>query len=160
MTYTIRKFKAKDAQKISNIIRRNFMEVNIFDYAYDDMKKLCEVYDENKVFALSKNANMYVVLDGKEIVGTGSIASFWGSCEESILLTIFVLPKHHKKGIGRLIMETLENDELFLRSKRIEIPASITAHKFYEKFGYKFKNGLKVLDDEGHYRMEKFRDIK
>lgn len=49
-----------------------------------------------------------------------------------------------------------EQDELFLRADRIEIPASITAVDFYKKKGYDYKNNVKELDEEGHYRLEKF----
>ena len=42
-------------------------------------------------------------------------------------------------------------------AERIEIPASITAVEFYRKKRYEYKNGLKELDDEQHYRLEKFR---
>lgn len=44
---------------------------------------------------------------------------------------------------------------MFLRADRIEIPASITAVEFYRK-GYEYKNGINELDEEGHYRLEKF----
>lgn len=50
----------------------------------------------------------------------------------------------------------MENDEYFLRAKRIEFPASITACDFYRKLGYSYKNGIRELDGEGHYRLEKF----
>ena len=49
-----------------------------------------------------------------------------------------------------------EQDELFLRADRIEIPASITAVDFKKKQGYNYKNNVKELDEEGHYRLEKF----
>ena len=52
----------------------------------------------------------------------------------------------------------MENDEYFLRSKRIEIPASITAVEFYRKFGYDYKNGVTEPDDEQLVRLEKFRN--
>ena len=78
--------------------------------------------------------------------------------KESILLTIFVLPEFHGKGIGRKIINTLEQDEFFVRATRIEIPASITATEFYRKFGYDYKNGVKELDEEYHYRLEKFKE--
>ena len=45
----------------------------------------------------------------------------------------------------------------FLRAKRVEIPSSITGCEFYRKMGYDFKNGIKELDDEKHFRLEKFR---
>ena len=39
-----------------------------------------------------------------------------------------------RRKIGRKIIETLEKDEYFLRAKRIEVPASITAVPFYKKW--------------------------
>ena len=40
--------------------------------------------------------------------------------EENIYYKV-VLPELHKKGIGRMIIETLERDEYFLRVRRIEL---------------------------------------
>lgn len=73
-------------------------------------------------------------------------------------MSIFVLPEFHGKGIGRKIINTLETDEFYVRASRIEIPASITATEFYRKFGYDYKNGVKELDNEHHYRLEKFKE--
>ena len=61
-------------------------------------------------------------------------------------------------GIGRKMMETLEQDEYALRAKRIEIPASITGLSFFRKLGYEFKNGNDQMDEEMLYRLEKFRE--
>lgn len=153
----IRRFEEKDAQEISAVVTRNFLEVNSKDYGKEAMEALAKVYDANKIREIASYAHMYVVCDEAKIIGTGSISSFWGSLTESILLTIFVLPEWHGQGIGRKIIETLEGDELFLRANRIEIPASITGCGFYEKMGYKYKDNQKQLDEEGDYRMEKFR---
>jgi len=93
----------------------------------------------------------------KLLVGCDAIAGYWGSTTESILLTIFVLPEYQCKGIGTQIIHTLEQDEYFLRAKRIEIPPSITAVDFYRKMEYDYKNDIAELDDEQVYRLEKFR---
>ena len=73
------------------------------------------------------------------------------------LFNIFVLPEYQGKGVGRKIIEALEKDEYFLRAKRVEIPASITACEFYKKMGYTYKNGIDVVDEEQLFRLEKFR---
>ena len=99
---------------------------------------------------------MYVAVSGDKIVGTGSIAPYWGSEKESILLTIYVLPEMIGQGIGTAIINALEQDEYFLRANRIEIPSSITAVKFYQKMGYAPKNGIEP-DKEGIVPMEKFK---
>lgn len=100
---------------------------------------------------------MYVACDELRIVGCGTIAEYWGSQTESILLTVFVLPEYQGKGIGKQIIKTLEQDEYFLRAKRIEVPASITAVEFYRKMGYEYKNGIAEIDEKQVCRLEKFR---
>lgn len=155
---SVRRFRKEDAAEVRNLVVRNFLEINSKDYGISAMEKLAKIYDVDKVLNIAGYAHMYVFeWDGK-IVGTGSISSFWGSETESILLTIFVLPEFHGKGIGRKIINTLEQDEFYVRASRIEIPASITAAEFYRKFGYDYKNGVKELDDEHHYRLEKFKE--
>ena len=101
--------------------------------------------------------HFYVICDNDIIIGCGAIGPYWGKEDESSLFNIFVLPEYQGKGVGRKIIETLEQDEFFLRAKRIEIPASITACDFYRKLGYTYKNGIDVVDEEHLFRLEKFR---
>lgn len=157
---TVRRYQEQDAETIVSLIRRNFLEVNVKDYGEKAMKTLAAHHDVNWFKGVASYANVYVFCINDEIVGVGSISSFWGSLTESILLTIFVLPELHGKGIGKFIIQNLEQDELFLRANRIEIPVSITAIEFYKKQGYDYKNGVKKLDDEGHYRLEKFKALQ
>lgn len=157
---TVRPYQENDAEEIVKLIVRNFKEVNSKDYGEKAMEKLAESHDVNWFKRLAGSANVYVFINEGKIVGVGSISSFWGSSTESILLTIFVLPELHNQGIGSFIIDTLESDELFLRADRIEILASITAVEFYRKKGYEYKKGIKELDNEHHYRLEKFRNKK
>ncbi len=153
----IRRFENKDAKDVSNIICRNFLEVNIKDYSEEKMKKLSEEFTEDKILARSEISHMYVATVRNEVVGCGAISSYFGKEDESILLNIFVKPEFQGKGVGKKIVEALEKDEFFLRARRIEIPSSITACEFYKKLGYSHKYNLKELDKEGYYRLEKFR---
>lgn len=93
-------------------------------------------------------------IDGK-IVGCGAIGPFWGSETESSLFTIYVDPEMQGKGIGKKIIEVLENDEWAKRAKRIQIPAAIPAIPFYKKCGYEHRNGKMTFED-GHFELEKF----
>lgn len=156
---TVREYSDGDAEEIVDLICRNFREVNVKDYGVEAMEELVKHHDVNWFKNIAGYANVYVFCIGKKIVGVGSIASFWGSLTESILLTVFVLPELHGKGIGSFIIEILESDELFLRADRVEIPSSVTAVDFYRKKGYEYKDKVKELDEEGHYRLEKFRSV-
>ena len=154
-----RRITEADAEEVSKLVVRNFLEINSKDYGLEPMKQLAGTYNADKILQTAGYAHMYVFEWKESIIGVGAISSFWGSETESILLTIFVQPELHGKGIGRQIIRTLENDELFTRANRIEIPASITATEFYRKCGYDYKNGIKELDEEWHYRLEKFKEV-
>jgi len=154
-----RRFKEQDAKEVSEMVRRTLRETNSKDYSEAYIENEVAKIDENFFIERSKWTNCYVFTEERteRIIGVGSIGSYWGSDTESSLFTIFVSPDHQGKGIGKQIMEKLESDEYFLRAKRIEIPASITALSFYQKLGYDFKNGVDQVDEEGLYRLEKFR---
>ncbi|WP_298839641.1 GNAT family N-acetyltransferase [Clostridium sp.] len=100
----IRRFDNNDATIVSKMICRNFLEVNIMDYSKEEMKRLSEVYNADKVIMVAGYSHMYVFCLDKKIIGCGAISSFWGKEDESILLTIFVLPELHGKGVGRTII--------------------------------------------------------
>lgn len=153
----IRKFEENDAKEVADLIATTMRITNIKDYSLE--------YIENDIKALTPEylvermswTNGYVYCDNNKIVGCGFIGSYWGKEDESSLYTIFVLPDFQGKGIGRKIVETLEKDDYFLRAKRVEIPASITACPFYIKMGYNYKNGISEPDNEQLIRLEKFR---
>jgi GNAT superfamily N-acetyltransferase len=100
------------------------------------------------------------VSDTGIIVGTGSIAPYWGRETESILLTIYVLPERIGNGIGTAIVKALEADEFSQRARRIEIPSSKTAVNFYRKMGYAPKNDNEEPDEEGIVRLEKYHHLE
>lgn len=158
-TVIAKPYQDGDAEEIVHLIIRNFKEINVKNYGEKAIEALVATHDVEWFRGIAEYANVYVFWNEGKIVGVGSISSFWGSPTESILLTIFVLPEFQKQGIGSYIIDTLESDTLFLKAKRVEIPASITAVEFYRKKGYDYKNGNKELDDEQHYRLEKFRKI-
>jgi|GEM_PF-984026 len=103
----------------------------------------------------AKDAHFYAACDREKIIGCGGITGYWGSTTESYLLSIFVLPKYQGRGIGRRIVETLENDEYFSRAWRTEVGSSVTAVNFYRKLGYEFKNGITEPDEFHVVRLEK-----
>ena len=153
----IRLFQQGDAIEVAQLVAKTLKASNSKDYSTEYIDDNIASHSAEVLIERAKEGHMYVVCDKERIVGCGAIAGYWGSTTESILLTIFVLPEYQGNGIGSQIIHTLEQDEYFLRAKRIEIPASITAVEFYRKMGYNYKNGIAELDDEQVYRLEKFR---
>ena len=153
----IRKFKNEDSVELSEVIAETLRTTNSKDYSPEFIEKEILFFTPKKLIERATWVHFYVVCEDEKIIGCGGIGAYWGKEDESSLFTIFVLPEYQGKGIGRKIIETLEQDEYFLRAKRIEIPASITAVGFYKKMGYSYKNGIDTVDDEQLYRLEKFR---
>lgn len=155
----IRRFKTEDAQELSEVIACTMRECNVKDYG-EELIELCIAgKTPEKLIECSNWMHIYVLCDGDRIVGTGSIGPYWGSTTESSLFTIFVLPEYQGRGLGRLIVETLEQDEYFLCAERVEIPASLTAVNFYKRMGYDYKNGSSEPDEDHNIKMEKFRKV-
>lgn len=152
----MRMFREEDAAEVERVIATTLKISNSRDYSKECIEANILSHSAAILIERAKQGHMYLACDGLRIVGCGTIAGYFGSQSESILLTIFVLPEYQGKGIGRQIVETLEQDEYFLRAKRIEVPASITGVEFYRKLGYDYKNGIAELDGEV-YRLEKFR---
>lgn len=155
----IRRFRPEDAEETARLVQTTLRISNSKDYPPEYIEYNIQSHSAEVLIQRACEGHMYVVCDGARIVGCGTIAPYWGSETESILLTIFVLPEYQGRGVGRLIIETLEQDEYFLRADRIEIPASITGVEFYKKMGYGYKNGAAELEDGVMYRMEKFRKV-
>ena len=153
----IRRFKSEDAAETAALVRKTISISNINDYPKELMDELTASFTSESVIQRSSWTHFYVAEDNGSIIGCGAIGPYWGSVTESSLFTIFVLPEYQRRGIGRQIIDALEADEFFLRAKRVEVPASVTAVRFYQKMGYTFKNGIAEPDDEHVVRMEKLR---
>lgn len=153
----VRRFEKTDAEEVSALIVTTLRTTNIKDYSTEYIENEVNVLQPNNILERASWMHFYVVCDDEKIVGCGAIGPYWGKENESSLFTIFVLPEYQGKGIGRTIIETLEQDEYFLRADRVEIPASITGTPFYRKMGYDYKNGITTPDEEGLLRLEKHR---
>lgn len=155
--FAVRAYQKKDAAEVAAIVRKTLVISNVPDYTLESMEDFASIHTPEYIESRSQWMHFYVVCDGEKVVGCGAIGPHEDSTEESEFYTIFVLPEYQGKGLGRLILEALEEDEYFLRAKRIIIASSITARDFYFKFGYTYAPGGEVLDEEDLYTLEKIR---
>ena len=145
----IRRFQEADAESVSTFLAVTLRTTNNKDYPSEYIENVIKRHQPQNILERASWTHFYVACDNEKIVGCGAIGPYWGKTDESSLFTIFVLPEYQGAGIGRKIIQTLEQDEYFLRAKRVEIPASITATPFYRKMGYDYKNGISEPDSEG-----------
>ena len=153
----IRRFCEADTEQVSAMIIQTLKTSNSKDYSAETISALEKKMQPSGVLERASWTHFYVAEEGGDIIGCGAIGPYWGSETESSLFNIFVLPEYQGKGVGRKIIETLEQDGFFLRAERVEVPASITGVGFYRKLGYEYKNGIDRPDEERLYRLEKNR---
>lgn len=60
-----RRFEEEDADEVSKLIVRNFLEVNSKDYGIAAMEKLAKIYDSGKVLNISQYAHLIYKTDLK-----------------------------------------------------------------------------------------------
>ncbi|MBQ8953087.1 MAG: GNAT family N-acetyltransferase [Clostridia bacterium] len=154
----IRRFQPGDGAPVSDMIAETLRVTNSADYSQREIDELIAHMTAEDIEKRAGWTHFYVALAGGAVAGCGAIGPYWGKLDESSFFTIFVRPACQGRGVGRRIVETLERDEYFLRARRVEIPASITAVNFYRKLGYDYKNGVAEIDEERLYRLEKIRE--
>ncbi|MBL7148144.1 MAG: GNAT family N-acetyltransferase [Nanoarchaeota archaeon] len=126
----VRKFRKEDARKLYFLIRKNLLEVNIKDYPKKIIQNLVEEHKPKKLIKQSRKRDMYVLTHNNLVLGTASI-------ENDGIFTVFVHLEYHGKGIGKRVMNYVENIMRKRAIKKVKVPSSITALGFYKKFGYR-----------------------
>jgi N-acetylglutamate synthase-like GNAT family acetyltransferase len=154
----IEEYQEKDIGEISDMIIRNIMEVDIKDYGKEEAKKLInKYYTKDKLKEeFKERTKVYVAKQNGTIVGTAGIDKSWYNDDgEYWILSVFVKPENHKKGIGTKLIKKVEEYAKEINAKKLIVPATITGCEFYRKNGYKYVNDRKELNKENMYMMEK-----
>lgn len=134
----VRKFKKEDARKVSNLIRKCLSEVNSKNYSKKVIEFMCNHFTPTKLIQNSKERNVFVAVENKKILGTASLT-------DDVILTVFVNPNFHGKGIGSKLMDTVEDLAKKNGYKTVKLPSSLTSFEFYKRRGYK---KVKMLHSE------------
>lgn len=148
-------YRVSYAPKLSQIIIRNLLEINIRDYSRKEMEHTAESFGIPQVMEMAAWRKIFVALEEREPVGILTVVPSWGYREGYYhFLTIFVQPEFHGRGIGRRLIEAGEEYVRQRGGRKITIPSSLTAHGFYHKMGYSYAQS--APNQEGHYVMEKY----
>jgi N-acetylglutamate synthase-like GNAT family acetyltransferase len=126
----IRKFKNEDARKVSNLIRKCLVEVNSKDYPKNIMDGMVKHFTPSQIIKNSEERNVFVAVEDDKVLGTASI-------KDDVILTVFVNPNIHGKGIGSKLMNKVEELAKKKGYKTVKLPSSLTSYEFYKKRGYK-----------------------
>lgn len=68
---------------------------------------------------------------------------------------MFVKIQNHRQGIGRKLIESIENIAISIGCEELMIPASVYACEFYRKFGFDYLDGKKIQNEDKEYILIK-----
>lgn len=126
----IRKFKNKDAKHVADLIRRNDLEVTSLYYPKGVIELWVDELSPQYILKICKEKICSVAFDGKKVVG---FSSFKGN----EIKKLFVNPDYHKKGIGRMLINKIEDFAKAKKIKKLKLDSNLYAEKFYKHVGFK-----------------------
>lgn len=152
-------YKDEYAKDLSKIILSNMYKINIKEHGKEVIDKISRHFTEDEIKRNFPNRVKCLVAlkDNKIVVGTASIDKYRGdkTGTKYILLTVFVKMEEHHQGIGRKLIENIEEIALNMGCKQLVIPASVYACEFYRKFGFDYLDGKKVQNEDKEYILVK-----
>lgn len=155
----IKEFKEIYAKEVSEIIQNNLYKINIKDHGKEVIDKLSKHFTEEQIKKNFPNRRKcFVAIDGNDVVGTASIDKFRGDESEKkfIILTVFVKIEKQHQGIGKSLIEKIEQYAKNINAEELVILASIYGVEFYRKLGYDYLYGRKELNEDREYTLVKY----
>ncbi len=125
----IRRFRKEEAIEASDIIKRGF-QLNSPYYTEESIQEQIEGNSPKKLIEKSKKAHYFVATENEEILGIGGY-------DNEKVHTLFVDPKHHRKGIGKGILERALSEAKRDGIRTLDTWSTFHAEQFYAAFGFK-----------------------
>ena len=151
-------YKDEYAKELSEIILSNMYQINIKDHGKDVIDKISKHFSEDGIKKNFPNrTRCLIALKDNEVVGTASIDKYKGdeTGKKYIVLTVFVKIQNHNQGIGKKLIEKIEQIAINIGCKELMILASVYACEFYRKFGFDYLDGKKVQNEDKEYILVK-----
>jgi GNAT superfamily N-acetyltransferase len=153
MKIRIRKYHKGDLAICAKLTRETYKECCFFDGPPEASKAYIDMYDIDKNFDFTREMMetskiFFVALIDDEIVGL-----IRGGKER--VRGLYVNSRHHRKGIGKRLLEKFEEVAYEEGSREIKIRASLYAVPFYQKQGYKKTTGIRLMEEVKIQPMKK-----
>jgi GNAT superfamily N-acetyltransferase len=154
---TVVELNKKDINELYNFIV-DTIQISYYGYYPEEaINHFIEYSNKSDILDDAKQNYVIVVKNENKIIATGTLSYTY-------IKRVFVSPDFQGKGLGKLIMQDLEEKAKANNLKLVELHSSLFAKKFYDSLNYKmFKIGnVKVDNSERLYyqRMAKRLDEK
>ncbi len=142
---TIRSYTDSDAESVGILIADTYSQYNLDFASPRELPKLLGPFAQARstepahrkaIIRVLKAAMLFVAEEDNEIVGV-----LRGRKER--LQSLFVRGTHHRRGIGRKLVEHFEAECLRQGSNKVVLAATLFAVPFYTAMGYKKSTGVR-----------------
>ncbi len=148
----IRPFIDGDVEALQKLIYNTINESYKGFYGPHSIRYFKEYHSRSKILADAGEGYTVVVELNERIVGTGTV------CGTNVR-RVFISPSFQGRGLGRMVMEALENSALSHGLYNLDLHASLPSQAFYQHLGYRISEDafIQVSDDErlDYFYMEK-----
>lgn len=129
----IRPPKAREARKVSRVIRRSIVELCAEDHG-NDMHRIADWLASKSPQQVGRwmasRDQIWSVAGREEIEGAGAVR------RDGRLMLLFVEPSARFSGVSRALLDQLELDAFQAGATRITLETTRTARRFYLSAGY------------------------
>lgn len=141
MSLIIEKFHKADIDELYNFIVATIKESYFGYYPEEAIGHFIEYSNKEDILEDARDNHIIVIKDAGKIVATGTL-------RYTHIKRVFVSPNYQGKGLGKLIMQNLENKARENNLKLVELHSSLFAKQFYDSLNYKmFKMGNVKVDN-------------
>jgi GNAT superfamily N-acetyltransferase len=155
--FRIRRYRESDADAVGRVIADTYGEYNLSNMAPDTRASMLgpfaftrsEIPEHQREIAAAISApSVWVAEQGNEIVGAlrGGRGARRG---RTVLSSLFVARRHHRRGIGRGLVERFERECSAKGVEILKLAATLYAVPFYLSVGYKKTTGVRSTKSFG-----------
>jgi putative acetyltransferase len=128
----IRPIRERDLTQVSALIQNTLLVSNLADYDLEIIGNLQNAFSPQQLRALAGKRRIYVYEVEGAVLGTIGL-------EGSRVYNFFVAPDKQGSGVGRELLDYVENQARIAGQRLLMVDSSLTAVSFYKARGYQAK---------------------
>ncbi len=148
----IRRFKQADLPAVKELIDNTIDICYSDDYPEEAIEYFKEYHCDKNILKSAAKGCTIILEKNNRVIGTGTIIG-------DHILRVFVNPKFQKQGLGKLIMNKLEDKAISSGANKVKLDASLPSKTFYDTLGYKTREKTYVKLENNkklhHYKMDR-----
>ncbi|MBM83125.1 MAG: GNAT family N-acetyltransferase [Planctomycetaceae bacterium] len=148
----IRKYKPGEEQELWNLFYNTVRAVNLADYTQQQVEAWApDDADMSKWHKRIEGINPYVCIEDDAIIGYTDLQP------EGYIDHFYVHHQRQRRGVGKLLYETVETEALRKQIAQLTSEVSITARPFFESCGFEVVEPQEVYIGDIAFRNFKMR---